>query len=58
MGGQYYALWPIFNIADSAIFVGVAIILVMQRRFFKDADEASKSDDSAKDSSKENNSTT
>lgn len=58
MGGQYYALWPIFNIADSAIFVGVAIILVMQRRFFKDAEEASKSDDSAKDSSKENTSTT
>lgn len=58
MGGQYYALWPIFNIADSAIFVGVAIILVMQRRFFKDAEEASKSNDSAKDSSKENTSTT
>ena len=58
MGGQYYALWPIFNIADSAIFVGVAIILVMQRRFFKDAEEGSKSDDSTKDSPEKNTSTT
>ena len=36
LGGQYYALWPIFNIADSSIFIGVAIILIMQRRFFKE----------------------
>jgi len=34
MGGEYYSLWPIFNIADASIFVGVAIILIMQRRFF------------------------
>lgn len=58
MGGQYYALWPIFNIADSAIFVGVAIILVMQRRFFKDADDSSKSDASTEDSSEKNTSST
>jgi signal peptidase II len=33
-GGSYTALWPIFNIADAAIFVGVAIILIFQGRFF------------------------
>jgi signal peptidase II len=35
-GGQYYPLWPIFNIADSAIFVGVILILVFQKRFFEE----------------------
>ena len=33
MGGEYYALWPIFNIADSSIFLGVALILIFQKRF-------------------------
>lgn len=34
-GGQYFIFFrPVFNIADSAIFVGVAIILLMQKRFF------------------------
>jgi signal peptidase II len=32
-GGQYYST-PIFNIADSCIFIGVCIILIFQRRFF------------------------
>ncbi|OJJ17560.1 lipoprotein signal peptidase [marine bacterium AO1-C] len=50
LGGQYYALWPIFNIADSSIFIGVAIILIMQRRFFKDP---AKEDQNKKDSSAE-----
>ncbi|MGY6558577.1 MAG: lipoprotein signal peptidase [Nitritalea sp.] len=34
-GGSYTALWPIFNIADAAIFVGVGIILIFQNTFFK-----------------------
>jgi signal peptidase II len=34
IGGEFYSLWPIFNIADASIFVGVAIILVMQKKFF------------------------
>ncbi len=34
-GGQYYST-PIFNIADSCIFVGVCLILFFQRRFFGD----------------------
>ncbi|PZX57841.1 lipoprotein signal peptidase [Algoriphagus chordae] len=33
-GGSYTALWPIFNVADAAIFIGVAMILVFQGRFF------------------------
>ncbi len=32
-GGEYYST-PIFNIADSCIFIGVCIILFFQRRFF------------------------
>jgi signal peptidase II len=34
MGGKYVSLWPIFNIADSSIFVGVVLILLNQSRFF------------------------
>ncbi len=33
-GGEYMALWPVFNIADASIFIGVAIILIFQRQFF------------------------
>ncbi|MFP4089381.1 MAG: lipoprotein signal peptidase [Cyclobacteriaceae bacterium] len=39
-GGEYMALWPIFNIADASIFVGVAIILVMQNKFFGEEEHA------------------
>jgi signal peptidase II len=35
IGGKYMSLWPIFNLADSSIFVGVALILLLQGRFFK-----------------------
>ena len=35
-GGDYMALWPIFNIADASIFIGVSIILIRQRVFFSD----------------------
>lgn len=37
IGGEYFLFFsPVFNIADSAIFIGVVIILIMQRRFFGD----------------------
>ena len=41
-GGEYMALWPIFNIADASIFVGVTFILIFQKRFFNETghDEA------------------
>ncbi|AEL25237.1 lipoprotein signal peptidase [Cyclobacterium marinum] len=38
-GGGYTALWPIFNIADASIFVGVGIILIFQKRFFDEENE-------------------
>lgn len=33
-GGDYMSLWPIFNIADASIFIGVSIILLFQKKFF------------------------
>jgi signal peptidase II len=36
-GGQYFEFFsPVFNIADSSIFIGVVIILFSQKRFFKE----------------------
>lgn len=35
MGGSPMSLWPIFNVADSAIFIGVLIILFNQKKFFE-----------------------
>ena len=40
LGGKYVSLWPIFNIADSSIFIGVAVILLNQSRFFKQEEPA------------------
>ena len=37
MGGDYFLFFsPVFNIADSSIFVGVVLILIMQKKFFKE----------------------
>ena len=36
VGGQYTSGFPIFNVADSSIFIGVALILLLQGRFFKE----------------------
>jgi len=35
LGGRYLFLWPIFNIADTAVSVGVILILVFQGRIQK-----------------------
>ena len=40
IGGDYMSLWPVFNIADSSIFVGVFTILIFQKKFFKPEEEA------------------
>lgn len=34
IGGNYYSLWPIFNVADASIFMGVMFILIFQGKFF------------------------
>ena len=39
LGGDYMALWPVFNIADAAIFVAICIILVKQKKFFNTEEE-------------------
>lgn len=37
VGGDYFLFFsPVFNIADSSIFIGVVLILLFQKRFFKD----------------------
>jgi signal peptidase II len=41
-GGEYFEFFsPVFNIADSSIFIGVATILISQKRFFADQFEES-----------------
>ena len=37
IGGSYCNGFPIFNIADSSIFIGVALILLNQNRFFNES---------------------
>ena len=40
IGGTYSGGFPIFNIADSSIFIGVALILLNQSRFFNESQPA------------------
>ena len=35
LGGDYMSLWPVFNVADAAIFTSVCIILTWQKTFFE-----------------------
>lgn len=42
IGGDYMALWPVFNIADAAIFVAICFIIVYQKRYFKKEEEPDK----------------
>lgn len=45
VGGQYFLFFsPVFNIADSSIFIGVVVILICQRIFFKENAIAESSD--------------
>ncbi|MEM7654546.1 MAG: lipoprotein signal peptidase [Bacteroidota bacterium] len=39
-GGSYTALWPIFNIADAAISIGIVVVLIFQGKFFKMDEQA------------------
>ena len=38
-GGRHMSLWPIFNVADASIFIGVSIILLFQKKFFNEVSE-------------------
>lgn len=44
IGGRYFEFFsPVFNIADSSIFIGVVIILFMQKKFFVEKEEVTES---------------
>jgi len=44
-GGQSFEFFrPIFNIADTSIFIGVVIILILQKRFFPEKKQVHTSD--------------
>jgi len=53
IGGQHIALWPIFNVADASIFVGVTIILIWQKKFFEVNKEESKDTEAIQEISEE-----
>jgi signal peptidase II len=36
VGNQYYAFWPIFNVADASIFLAVLFILIFQKDYFNE----------------------
>ncbi len=41
VGGDYFLFFsPVFNIADSSIFIGVMVILIFQKKFFREKDDA------------------
>ena len=39
LGGDYYNFWPIFNVADAAIFVAVIFIAIKQKVYFKEEEK-------------------
>lgn len=40
LGGDYMALWPVFNVADASIFLGITFILIFQKSYFKEKEQA------------------
>ena len=40
IGGEYSTGFPVFNIADASIFIGVALVLLNQGRFFNEKKNA------------------
>jgi signal peptidase II len=35
IGGEYYAFWPVFNIADASISIAIVCILVFQKKLIE-----------------------
>jgi len=49
MGGSHMALWPVFNVADSSIFISIIFILAFQKRYFKAAEPSGDSNPMGED---------
>ncbi|TAE73201.1 MAG: lipoprotein signal peptidase [Bacteroidetes bacterium] len=54
IGGSHVALWPIFNIADASIFVGVFFMVIYQNRFFGKKEEVKESTENIENANLEN----
>jgi signal peptidase II len=48
-GNRFLFFSPVFNIADSSIFIGVVIILLFQKKFFKNRIEEKQGDEIVKE---------
>jgi len=51
IGGDYMALWPVFNIADASIFMGITFILIFQKSYFKEEEKEEETEESMEESS-------
>ena len=54
LGGDYMALWPVFNIADASIFVAICFIIAFQKRYFKKEEKLSATEKESTELSSEN----
>lgn len=54
LGGDYIALWPVFNIADASIFVAICFIIAFQKRYFKKEEKLSATEKESTELSSEN----
>lgn len=54
LGGDYMALWPVFNIADASIFLGITFILIFQKRYFGKEEHDEKAEEKTKLAEQEN----
>lgn len=43
-GGKFYSFWPIFNIADASIFIGVFVTIFRNKVFFPQEEETTNED--------------